>query len=209
MRLMILGAGGHGKVCMDIAEEMGIFDEILFLDDAKCGETVFNHEVVEEIEKYFLYIEEDTGFFVAIGDNEGRKKIIEEVKRNGGKIVNLIHPSSMISRYAQIGDGNIIMANSIVNAGAVLGNGIIINTGAVVEHDCHIENYVHCSPLSVVCGTCHIKEGAWIGAGATVIQGKIVGKRSRIGAGSVVIEDVKDWTTVIGVPAKERGNRDE
>ena len=200
---MILGAGGHGKVCMDIAEEMGIFDEILFLDDVKCGEIVFNHEVVEKIENYSLYIEEDTVFFVAIGDNENRKKIIEEVKGNGGKIVNLIHPSSRISRYAQIGDGNIIMANSIVNTGAVLEDGIIINTGVVIEHECHIESYVHCSPLSVLCGNCYVKEGAWIGAGATVIQGKMIGKRSRIGAGAVVVDDVQDESTVIGVPASK------
>lgn len=55
---------------------------------------------------------------------------------------------------------------------------------------------------SLVPGHIHIKKGAWIGAGATILQGVTIGENSIVAAGAVVSKNVPDNVIVGGIPAK-------
>lgn len=194
-KLVIIGASGHGKVIADIAVKSG-YEEIVFLDDDNQIKECAGFPVVGKTSDANK-IHGDK--IVAIGNANIRERI-----QNGlNDVVTLIHPSAVISRRTEIGEGTVIMAGAVVNSDTVIGKGCIINTGATVDHDCRIDDYVHVSVGAHVAGTCEIGKRTWIGAGATVSNNITICGDSMIGAGAVVIKDIEKPGTYIGVPAKE------
>ncbi len=198
-RLVIIGAGGHGKVIADIALKIG-YTDIVFADDnavgSCCGFPIICTS--DEIEKYN---DCKTDFVIAIGDNAIRKSIANQHDVNW---VSLIHPSAQIAAGADIGEGTVVMANAVINACAAIGKHCIINTSAVVEHDNVLENYVHISPQATLGGTVRIGAGTHIGIGATVINNIEICCDCLIGAGALVVKNIYQPGKYIGVPAKLR-----
>ena len=172
-RLVILGAGGHGRVAADIAGKNG-YDSIAFLDDTKktCG----RYPVMGESARFSEY---DCDFFVAIGNPQVRRRMQEMLLTAGKQATTLIHPS------------------------AVIGDGCIINTCASVDHDCVLEDFVHIAVGSHVAGTVSIGAGTWIGAGATVSNNLQICGGCMIGAGAVVIKSITESVTYVGLPAEK------
>ncbi len=104
----------------------------------------------------------------------------------------------MVSGYASVGNGTVVMQGAIIQASAVVGTHCIINTGASVDHDCHVGNFVHISPHATLCGNVSVDEGSWVAAGAIVLPGVKIGKWCVIGAGSVVTRDIPDYSLAAG-----------
>lgn len=198
--LIIIGAGGHGKVIADIAQSNG-YDKISFIDDKKKS---FNcYKVVgtlHNIEKLNLG---DCEFIVAIGNNEARENIQKKLTARGFHITTLIHPSAVISPSVKIGRGTVIMANCVINAGSSIGEGCIINTSSTIDHDCIMHNYVHISPGVHVAGTVEVKDRTWIGIGSSIVNNIRICEDCIFGASSVVIEDIFISGTYVGIPVKK------
>ncbi|MNR34560.1 putative acetyltransferase EpsM [compost metagenome] len=117
-------------------------------------------------------------------------------------LVGLIHPAAVVSRYASVDLGSVIMAGVQVNAGAQIGLGCILNTGCSVDHDCQLASAVHISPGAHLAGSVQVDEESWVGIGACVRQLVRIGRRVVVGAGAAVVTDVADDVTVVGVPAR-------
>ena len=197
-RLIIIGAGGHGKVIADNAFKNG-YTTICFVDDHATG-TCMGFPILgtsAEIEKLN---DGQTDFVIGIGNNEVRKKIAERYNVNW---VTIIHPSAQIAVNVCIGSGTVVMAGAIVNACTTIGNHCIINTGSVVEHDNVIEDYTHISPNAALGGTVHVGKSVHLGIGATVKNNIAICDHCVIGAGAVVVKNISQSGTYIGVPAKE------
>ena len=141
-KLIILGAGGHGRVVADVAVTLGYYSEILFLDDADIVEK--NIAVIGKIADFVRYID-SADFFVAVGNNETRKKLFERLKSHDANVVSLVHPNAVVCRDVTLGAGCVVMAGSVVNTGSKIGNGVIINTSSSVDHDCLIGDFSHVS----------------------------------------------------------------
>lgn len=194
-RIVILGAGGHGRVAADIAE-LCCYDDIQFLDDADIPGTA------GRIADHMRYAEE-ADFFVAVGNNIVRHNFQQMLQRNGCNVVSLIHPDAVLGSNVGIGTGTVIMAGVIVNAGAVIGNGVILNTSCSVDHDCRIGDFSHVSVGAHLAGTVTLGNRVFIGAGATVINNITVTDECIVGAGAVIIRDISDKGTYAGVPAQK------
>ena len=201
-RLLIIGAGGHGKVVADIALKMNQWDEICFLDDDKTKREVMGLKVIDSSSNVKSYLD-DSDFFVAIGDNSTRKKVIEELLVEGIQLPTLLHPNAVIGQDVKIGQGTVIMAGVVINCCTEIGEGCIINTSSSIDHDNMIRDYVHISPGSNLAGSVKIGKETWVGTGSTVINNIEIYKKSIIGAGSLVIRDVKQEGTYIGTPLKK------
>lgn len=200
-KLMILGAGGHGKVVADIAKRSG-WPDIAFLDDNAAAETWGGYPVVGPVRDAQRYPEAE--FIVAIGNSAVRERIQKALSARGLRIATLIHPSAIVAEDTVIGEGTTVMAGAVINPGAVLGNGVIVNTCASVDHDCRIGDYVHISVGARIAGTVTVGEGTWIGAGAVISNNTAVTAGCVIGAGAVVVKDITESGTYIGVPAKKK-----
>lgn len=193
--IVIIGAGGHGRVVADAARLNG-YEKILFLDDAeKCAV-----ELSGKTCDYVKYIE-NCDFFVAIGNSAIREKITNMLINGGANVVSIIHPSAIIGSNVTVEIGTFVAPGAVINTGSTVGKGVIINTCASVDHDCVIEDFCHISVGARVAGTVHIGHGTFLCAGATVINNHFICSGCVIGAGAVVINDITESGTYVGVPA--------
>ena len=195
-KINLFGASGHAKVIIDIIERNG-FEVGCIFDDNIEVENFMGRKVYSV---YNLELLNANPIIISIGDNKVRKAIHDKFQLNLAP--PLIHPSAIVSPSASIGNGTVIMPNAVVNAAVSIGKNCIINTAAVVEHDCAVHDYVHMSPKSSLAGGVIIKEGAHVGINATIIQSVCIGLWSTIGAGAVVLDDIPDCCTAVGIPAK-------
>lgn len=204
-KLLIIGAGGHGKVVADIALKMDRWKEIAFLDDNEDIKTSMGIEVIGKSADMYRYIK-DYDIFVAIGTNEMRKIIQEKLEIRGANIPVLIHPEAVIGREVEIGVGTVIMAGVVVNCCTTIGKGCIINTGATIDHDNLIEDYVHISPGVHTAGAVRIGKGTWLGIGSIVSNNITITSGCTIGAGAVVVKNIDKSGNYVGVPARRIDN---
>lgn len=199
--LLILGAGGHGKVVVEIASLMGKWDKLAFLDDNSELNEVNGIPVIggsgnlENVRGDYEYA------FVAIGNNRKRLSLIDRIFEVGYQIPVLTHPFTSISGNCRIDLGSVVMAGAVINTNVTIGMGCIINTSSSVDHDCIIEDGVHISPGAHIGGTARIGRNSWICIGASISNNINIGSESIVAAGAAVITDVESNTLVGGVPA--------
>lgn len=196
-RLIIVGAGGHGKVLADNALKNG-YTDISFIDDNLKDECL-GFPVIGAVSEAESFNDGKTDFVIGIGNNGTRKSIAEKFDVNW---VTLIHPSAQIAVNVTIGKGTVVMAGAVVNVCAAVGKHCIINSNAVVEHDNVIGDYVHISPGVALGGTVSIGDCTHIGIGATVINNVSVCRDCIVGAGSVVVRNIEAGGKYVGVPAR-------
>lgn len=203
MRLVFVGASGHGKVCAEIAELCG-YKEILFLDDNRDLKECAGYPVVGIISDYEQFIDSTTCFFVSIGDGKTREYIQEKINMSHGTLTTLIHPTAIVSKHTIIGNGTVIMAGTVINSSVVIEHGCIVNTSSSIDHDCEVRAYSHIAVGAHLCGSVNIGENCWIGAGAIINNNLSICDDCMVGAGAVVIEDIEKVGTYIGVPARKK-----
>ena len=200
-QLAILGASGHGKVVADTAELLGY--ACVFFDDA-YPEKQANEAwpIMGTGADLFERLAEFDGVTVAIGNNTIRLSKIQELRSLGAKLPSIIHPSAVISQYAEIGEGSVVFAGVVVNAFTKIAAGAILNTGCTVDHDCELGHAVHISPGANLAGGVTVADCSWVGIGASVKQLVAIGSSVVVGAGSVVLKDVSSDCIIAGNPAK-------
>ena len=191
--MIIIGAGGHAKVVMDIALSCDVKVKGFLDDNTKQFQNIDYLGTIDCIEDLHEPL------VIAIGDNVVRKLISLRAK---SLTKALIHPSAIIGSNVLVGNGTVIMPSVSVNASVNIGINVIVNTSASIDHDCILKDYAHISPNATLCGGVQVGEGVHIGAGATVIPGIKIGDWSVIGAGSVVTKDIPANCTAVGHPAR-------
>ena len=200
--IVVVGAGGHAKVCIELLRVMG--ESVAWCvggDDSasSClGVPVLRGD-------HHLALLRGSGFsraFVALGANRLRQRLSATAQGMGYVLVNAVSPSAYISPSAKIGKGVAIMAGAVINAEATIADAVIVNTGTTVDHDCVIADGVHLAPQCALAGNVTVGEGAFLGIGTKVVPERVIGAGAIVGAGSVVVSDIEPGTTAVGVPAR-------
>jgi len=201
--VVIIGSGGHAKVVIELVRAegkyqikgcTGIGESGFVLGDVPIlgTDSVLPAMLANGAKKAF----------VAIGDNHLRLRLLAQVLEMGFELINAVSPNAVVSPSATLGRGIAIMAGAIINASAEIGDGAIINTNAGVDHDCRIGRGAHIGPGSTLAGNVEIGCESFLGARTCVIPGVRIGSRAIVGAGSVVVRDIPDDVTAMGVPAR-------
>jgi sugar O-acyltransferase (sialic acid O-acetyltransferase NeuD family) len=193
--IILIGAGEHARVVLDSLRDSGK-KVVAFIDPKHKGNRFMDVDVYEDLHSAHF---PGAHIIVAIGNNALRKKI---ASATADAFATSIHPSALISAFATVGKGSMILHGSIVQQSARIGAHVILNTGGQVDHDCIIGDYAHIAPRTVLCGRVEVGEGALIGAGSTLIPGVKIGAWATIGAGAVVINDIPDFAVAVGNPAR-------
>ena len=206
--IVIIGAGNFGRevawLIEDINKSRPSYIVLGYLDDTpeKQGETINGYKVLGPVAVLPELVKNHNACAViAIQNSEARERICGNLS-HFNNWETLIHPSVNRSDTSKIGQGSIICAGVNISVNTIIGNQCIVNIGSVIENDCTIENYVSIMCKSVVGSNSHLMNHAYIGSNSSVVNGKKVGINAQVGPGSVVIGDIPDNTTVIGVPAK-------
>ncbi len=205
MDIIILGAGGHGRVVLDIVRQARVDKPVGFLDNnpALHGRRIDGLPVLGGIESLPEVKSHGVrGVVIAIGDNGVRRSLGDTIEASDLELASAVHPSAQLASNASIGKGVVIAAGALVCAHCQIGDYAILNTGCIVDHESMIGTGVHICPGVRLAGHVVVESGAFVGIGATVVQNVRIGFEAIVGAGAVVTRDVEPMTTVVGVPAR-------
>jgi len=197
-KIFIIGAGGHAKVVLSVAQACG-FKVTALLDDApaKHGTQVLGVPVTSDLTS----LPDHAQAIAGIGLNATRHAVVARLP-DSTNWLTLIHPSAWVGPEVEIGAGSVIMAGSIVQPGTKIGAHSIINTGAIVDHDCTIGDFAHVAPGAHICGGVKIEEGAFVCVGVSIAPYLQIGAWSVIAAGAVVLQNIAPQVLAAGVPTK-------
>lgn len=201
----MLGGGGHGRVVFDLVNELNQGWQTFFFDDRwNVSRGLGGMKFLGSVDYFFDHYRELKldQVVIAIGDNQTRKRLWQRVEANGLLSPILVHPSTVVSRYARIEPGTVLCGRAFIGPGSRIGKNCIINTAASIDHDCQIEDHVHIGPGVNLAGSVSVGEGVLIGTGANVIPGICIGHYSIVGAGAAVIRDLPSYGIAVGVPAR-------
>lgn len=198
--LVILGAGGHGRVVADAALAARAWQRVLATDrdSARWGHELLPGVPVLPLEQALAA--GDAGFHVAIGSAEARER--ETLQLGARALASVVHPGAAVSPFAQVAPGCFVAAQGVVAPHARLRAGVIVNHGAVVDHDVDVGGFSHIAPRAALGGAVRIGRGVLVGAGALVLGGVVVCDGATIGAGAVVISPITAAGVYVGVPAR-------
>ena len=184
-KLIIVGAGGHGRCCLDIAREK--YDEIIFLDDGLVDQTVNDCKVVGKINEMKALFPEYLDIFIAVGNNAFRKQLFNQAKEIGYNIITLISNEATVSKYASIKQGSVIFPHAVIEPNAMIGSNCIICANATINHDAIIHDDCLIYSNTVIRPNVIIHGLTRIGSNCTVTFGKEIEEGSDIKDGEVVI----------------------
>ena len=207
-KLYIVGAGGFGREVAWLVERINAVKQtwelVGFLDDnAVIHGTVEDDYHVLGGCSYLADLDEEVWVACAVGSSKVRKKIINKLSAyKNVKFATLIDPSVIISKRILIGEGTIICAGTIATVDISVGSHVIINLDCTIGHDAVLQNFVTLYPSENVSGNCTIGECVELGTGMQIIQGKSIVGDSIVGAGAVVVRDIVEAGTYVGVPAR-------
>ena len=204
-KVLIIGAGGHGKVVADVLRANGVEPAgFVDADESLWGRSVLGVPVLGgmmRLEKIARQAGATTAT-LGIGDNRVRLEHAAEVVRAGLALAPAVHPSAVVSPSATLGSGVVVCAGAVVCVEAVVGDFAVVNTNATVDHECRVGEAAHVCPAAALAGRVSVGRGAFVGIGASVIQCRSVGEWATVGAGAVVTRDVPAGATAVGVPAR-------
>ena len=203
--IIIIGAGGHASVIIDIIEKSKMYRIYGLIDQFLPQHTIkYGYEIIGD-ESILLKINKEIyGGIVTIGDNWVRKKMVDQINLlvPDFKYVTAIHPSAVISDHSKIGDGTAVMAGVIINGNTIIGDQCIINTKSSIDHNCMIGDYVSVAPGATLGGNVKVGDVSAISLGAKVIHSLQIGEHTVIGAGATVLSDIDSYKVAYGTPAK-------
>ncbi|WP_123419015.1 acetyltransferase [Pseudomonas moraviensis] len=200
--VIVVGAGGHAKVCIELLEAQG--DKVAYcVGNQDSVDTCVGVPVLKSDDHLpALRAQGYERVFIAIGSNAVRQKLAMKTTEMGFTLVNAISPAAVVSPSASLGRGIAVMAGAVINAEAFIGDLCIVNTGATIDHDCVLGLGVHVAPQCALAGNVQIGNLSFIGVGSKIIPEIHIGESVMVGAGSVVISNIDSAVTVVGVPAR-------
>jgi sugar O-acyltransferase (sialic acid O-acetyltransferase NeuD family) len=201
--IVIIGAGGHAKMILDLLTELRSFQVVGLLDDGvAAGQLVNGQRVLGPASPEQLADLRGQGLRLAVNAVGGvvnrpqRPAIWDRIRTAGFGLPTLVHPKAAVDASAQLGEGAQVLAGAYVGASTTVGDNCIINNGTVIAHDCAIADHAHIAPGAILAGGVSVGRNTLVGMGASIYLGVTVGADAIIANGVDVFADVRDGAVV-------------
>lgn len=192
--VLVLGAGGHAAVLVDMLRQLNHTIVGLVAGDKPADKPVFagipyyaSDDAVLTFDKDSVLLANGIG---SLPDRNTRFKVHKQFKQAGYRFITVVSPRAIVSDYSSLAEGVQVMPGAIVNVNSIVGEGTIVNSGAIIEHDCLIGNHNHIAPGAALSGDVSTGDYVHIGTGASVIQGIKIGHHVMVGAGATVTKNL-------------------
>ena len=196
-KIILIGAGGHAKSCIEIIENLNEYSIYGLLDNSTENNKLLDYSILGtdvELDKIKDELG-DASALITVGQiktSDARKELYAEVKKHGFETPVIISRSAYVSKHSTINPGTIIMNRAIVNASALIGENCILNNNSLIEHDAKIGSHCHISTGSIINGGAEIGVNTFIGSGSIIKQGTKVGNNCLVSAGLFIEDDIPD-----------------
>jgi sugar O-acyltransferase (sialic acid O-acetyltransferase NeuD family) len=194
--MVIVGAGGLGRECLDTALAGG-WDIDAFVDEHMAGSTLRGLPVLAIGD-----VPLQSSFVIGIADAMVRRRLAGELAALGHRPRVLVHPSAVVAPETALGEGSIVLGGAYVSSSVTVGRHGQVHYNATVGHDAVLGDFVSVFPGGNVSGSVRLDDGVTVGSAAVVLQGRHVGEGGFVGAGAVVTRNVERGTVVAGNPAR-------
>ncbi len=205
-RLVVIGAGGHGREVCDIVEAVNrrapAFELIGVADERGDEEGLLARRGITVLGGNEVLTHLDASYLIGVGSPRARRVVDELASAADRKPAILVHPTAVVGSDVRIGPGFIAFPYAVVTNNVTMGRHVHLNIGATVSHDCVLGDYVTLSPGSHVSGNVRLGNEVTLGVGAVARQGVTIGDGACVGAGGVVVNDLPAGLTAVGVPAR-------
>ena len=203
--IYIVGASGFGREVAWLIEELETWNIAGFIDDNESIQnTIINNIPVIGNTDFLLDMKDNINVVIAIGNPYIREKIVQKlISKETICFPNIIAKDVRISKYVKMGIGNIICTGTILTTNISLGNFNHINLDCTVGHDVVLNDYITVYPSVNISGNVNIDYYSELGTGSKIIQGKTLAKSVVLGAGAVVVKNLEESGTYVGVPTKK------
>ena len=206
-KIILLGAGGHAKVLLEILHACGTkVDGILDRTCDKVGGELLGVPLVGTDGDLARFSPENTVLVNGLGSvdvPDQRAQLYVENSSKGYAFLKVLHPKAIVSPLASLGEGVQVLAGANIGPGVKIGRNAIVNSLANVDHDCEIGEHCHLAPGVVCSGAVKVGACSHIGTGAVLVQGVSLGERVMVAAGATVVGDINSGARVRGTPAEE------
>ena len=193
-KVVLIGAGGHAKACIEIIESAGEFSIAQIVGQSpEIGSSVLGHVIKHTDADLALLREEYEYAFIGIGqihNPEPRREIHSKLLKLGYQMPTIISKHAVVSSNAKIGDGSIVMNGAILNADCTVGTNVIVNSAALLEHDVFVGDDCHISTRVTINGSSRIGKGTFLGSGTVIRNGIEIGENSFVGMGTTVTQSL-------------------
>lgn len=194
--IVLVGAGGHAKACIDVIEQERRFTIIGLVGlPHEVNTNVLDYSVLGTDADLLDIRQRCPNALVTLGQiktSKPRVRLFEMLMGMGFCLPSIVSPHAYVSRHARVGEGSIVMHNALINAGASVGQNCIVNTGAIIEHDVVIEAHCHISTTAIINGGVQIGAGTFVGSNSSLRELVQVGKNCLIGMGQRVLNNAED-----------------
>ena len=196
--VLLVGAGGHARACIDVIENEGRFKIAgLVGRNEEIGSRILGYPVLGSDADLGRLRAEHAHALIAVGQiktPEPRMRLFELLRQSGYELPVFVSPHAHVSQHATLGAGTIVMHGAVVNAGATVGCNCIINSQSLVEHDAVIGDHCHVATAAAINSGVRIGPATFIGSNSTVRQLVNIGTKCVIGMGQRVLADCPDGT---------------
>jgi sugar O-acyltransferase (sialic acid O-acetyltransferase NeuD family) len=191
--ILLVGAGGHARACIDVIEQAAQFSiaGLLGLPD-QVGSRVLGYPVLGTDAELAALRAQFTYALVVVGQiksPEPRIRLFELLQRHGYALPVIVSPHAHVSRHATVDAGTIVMHGAVVNASAVVGRNCILNSQSLIEHDAVIGDHCHIATAAAINSGVRVAAATFVGSNSCVRQGIRIGERCVIGMGQRVLAD--------------------
>lgn len=192
-QILLIGAGGHARACIDVIEQEDRFTVAGLLGlPEEVGASVLGYPVLGTDQELPSLASKFGNALVTVGQiktPDRRIQLFTVLADTGCTLPSIVSPRGYVSKHATVGAGTIVMHGAVANAGAVVGRNCILNSQSLVEHDAVIGDHCHIATSAAVNAGVRIGAGTFVGSGSTVRQGVAIGERCVIGMGQRVLTD--------------------
>ena len=200
--LLLVGAGGHAKSCIDVIEQEDKFQIIgLVGSPNEVGARVLGYEVLGTDEGLTELLNLSNFALIAVGQigtNDLRSRLFSKIANIGFKLPVIMSPIAYVSTRAVIGKGSVVMHRATINAGAKIGDNCIINSHALIEHDVIVEDHCHIATSATINGGSTVGKSSFVGSGTTIRESITIGHSCSIGMGMSVRHDLPPNSQFVG-----------
>lgn len=204
--IYLLGIGYGTPIFIELAEACGYHIAGLYhYNSDRTGEIDHDYKILGSFNDLLSQDLQGKNFCLTMGDMSIKQLVSLNITHRGGKLPTLIHPTAIISRFAEVSScGVLVSSHCEIHNDTTIGEGCVLWPQAMVDHDCHIGEYTFMGPKSYVGAYTEVESRAFIGQGSVLISGKAkhIGNDALVGAGSVVTKPVPDKAILAGNPAR-------